>query len=142
MGARTRVLVVDDDFEYRNAIADSLGHVGWEVRGAATGADALGLLRSWPPDVILLDLLLPTMDGWTFGPRPIVRRFFREFPSLSRQAPPTCTARRTNFRPRLRSPSHSSWMSSSRSSRDLWSREAQRARATGVSMTPRTSWER
>ena len=66
MPARLRVLVVDDDFEFRNAIADALGHAGWEVRGAATGGDALGVLRSWRPDVILLDLILPAMDGWTF----------------------------------------------------------------------------
>ena len=66
MSARTRVLVVDDDFEFRNAIAEALGHLGWEVRGSATGGEALGLLRSWPPDVILLDLVLPAMDGWAF----------------------------------------------------------------------------
>jgi CheY-like chemotaxis protein len=66
MSARTRVLVVDDDFEFRNAIAEALGHLGWEARGAASGGDALGLLRSWPPDVILLDLVLPAMDGWAF----------------------------------------------------------------------------
>jgi DNA-binding response OmpR family regulator len=60
------VLVIDDDFEFRNAIADALGNLGWEVRGAATGGDALGVLRSWPPDVIMLDLILPAMDGWSF----------------------------------------------------------------------------
>lgn len=66
MRAGPRVLVVDDDFEFRNAIADALGDLGWEVRGAATGSDALGVLRAWRPDVILLDLVLPAMDGWSF----------------------------------------------------------------------------
>jgi CheY-like chemotaxis protein len=61
-----RVLVVDDDFGFRNAIADALRSLSWEVRGAATGGDALSVLRSWRPDVILLDLMLPSMDGWTF----------------------------------------------------------------------------
>jgi two-component system, chemotaxis family, chemotaxis protein CheY len=66
MPAGPRVLVVDDDFEFRNAIADALGQMDWEVRGAASGGDALAVLRSWRPDVILLDLLLPAMDGWAF----------------------------------------------------------------------------
>ena len=66
MRAGVRVLVVDDDFGFRNAIADALQDRGWHVRGAATGADALGVLRSWRPDVILLDLILPVMDAWSF----------------------------------------------------------------------------
>jgi two-component system, chemotaxis family, chemotaxis protein CheY len=64
--SRVRVLIVDDDFEFRYAIADALRNLGWEVRGAADGSDALGTLREWPPDVILLDLMLPMMDGWAF----------------------------------------------------------------------------
>jgi CheY-like chemotaxis protein len=66
MRAGVRMLVVDDDFGFRHAIADALENLGWDVRGAATGADALGVLRSWRPDVILLDLILPVMDGWSF----------------------------------------------------------------------------
>jgi CheY-like chemotaxis protein len=64
--SRVRVLIVDDDFEFRYAIADALRSLGWEVRGAADGSDALGTLREWRPDVIMLDLILPIMDGWTF----------------------------------------------------------------------------
>ena len=66
MRTGVRLLVVDDDFGFRHAIADALQDRGWHVRGAATGADALGVLRSWRPDVILLDLILPVMDGWSF----------------------------------------------------------------------------
>src|SRR5215212_1455406 len=66
MRTGVRLLVVDDDFEFRHAIADALHDRGWQVRGAATGADALSVLRSWRPDVILLDLTLPVMDGWSF----------------------------------------------------------------------------
>jgi len=66
MSSRVRVLIVDDDFEFRYAIADALRNLGWDVRGAADGSDALGTLREWPPDVILLDLMLPMMDGWAF----------------------------------------------------------------------------
>ena len=66
MPSRVRVLIVEDDFEFRYAIADALRNLGWDVRGAANGADALGTLREWRPDVILLDLMLPMMDGWAF----------------------------------------------------------------------------
>src|SRR4029079_7617453 len=60
------VLLVDDDFELRSALADALTDFGWRVRSAASGTDALQLLRSWHPDLILLDLLMPSMDGWAF----------------------------------------------------------------------------
>ena len=66
MPSRVRVLIVEDDFEFRYAIADALRNLGWDVRGAADGFDALGTLREWRPDVILLDLMLPMMDGWAF----------------------------------------------------------------------------
>lgn len=62
----SRVLTVDDDFEFRQVIAEALQQQGWEVRGAATGTEALGLLRSWRPDVIVLDLMLPRLNGWAF----------------------------------------------------------------------------
>jgi DNA-binding response OmpR family regulator len=66
MPGSVRVLLVDDDFELRYAIADALRYIGWEVRGAADGADALGTLRDWTPDVVLLDMKLPIMDGSAF----------------------------------------------------------------------------
>jgi CheY-like chemotaxis protein len=40
---------------------------GYEVQGAADGADALWRARRWHPDVIVLDLVMPTMNGWTFA---------------------------------------------------------------------------
>jgi len=57
---------VDDEFEFRNAVGEALHDAGWHVRGAATGIQALAVLQRWTPDVILLDLKLPVMDGWEF----------------------------------------------------------------------------
>ena len=65
MGAG-RVLVVDDDPAIRDILMTALGAEGHQVRTAADGLDALGVLRGWRPDVILLDLMMPVMDGWTF----------------------------------------------------------------------------
>ena len=61
-----RVLVVDDDAGNRGLLADVLADDGHEVAQAADGAAALALLPDWQPDVILLDLLMPKIDGWDF----------------------------------------------------------------------------
>ena len=61
-----RVLVVDDDDIIRGSLTDALVDEGYELRGAAHGQEALAVLTDWRPDVILLDLMMPVMDGWTF----------------------------------------------------------------------------
>lgn len=61
-----RVLVVDDDDFIRGSLTEALGDEGYEIRGAAHGQEALAVLTDWRPDVILLDLMMPVMDGWTF----------------------------------------------------------------------------
>jgi CheY-like chemotaxis protein len=60
------ILIVEDDAFLRMVIAEQLQSVGWAVRSAADGADALGVLRRWLPNVILLDIVMPRMDGPTF----------------------------------------------------------------------------
>jgi DNA-binding response OmpR family regulator len=67
MEARTRVLVVDDRAEIRELIALTLSAEGYRVRGAEDGMAALLSLMSESPDVILLDLNMPIMDGWEFA---------------------------------------------------------------------------
>jgi two-component system, OmpR family, response regulator MprA len=68
------VLVVDDDPDIRAFVADLLADEGYDVRTAANGRDALGVLASWRPDVILLDLMMPEMDGWAFLARQRLHR--------------------------------------------------------------------
>jgi signal transduction histidine kinase/CheY-like chemotaxis protein len=58
------VLVVEDDAEQRQVIRDSLGARGWTVKEAANGRVALEMLAHGLPDVILLDLMMPEMDGF------------------------------------------------------------------------------
>ncbi len=58
-----RVLVVDDEPALARALAINLRAAGWEVTTAATGAAALEAAASTRPDVVLLDLGLPDMDG-------------------------------------------------------------------------------
>lgn len=60
-----RVLVVDDNDLQRDVVADLLASEGYDVRVAATGAEALDAARAAPPDVVVLDLMLPDTDGAT-----------------------------------------------------------------------------
>jgi len=62
-----RILVVDDDVMIRNYIDMALKEEGHEVLAAEHGAAALLVLDAVVPDVILLDMRMPTMDGWEFA---------------------------------------------------------------------------
>jgi DNA-binding NtrC family response regulator len=58
-----RLLIVDDDPEGREALADLARSWGWEALDAPDGQSALSLALSWRPDAILTDLFMPTRDG-------------------------------------------------------------------------------
>ncbi|MDQ2813449.1 MAG: response regulator transcription factor [Actinomycetota bacterium] len=58
-----RVLVVDDDPTVAEVVVDYLRHAGMEPRHAADGPAALSLAAEWPPDLVVLDLMLPGIDG-------------------------------------------------------------------------------
>lgn len=62
---RVLVLVVEDDPDTRELFTLSLGAVGAEVRSATTAEAALSMLASWRPDIILCDLHLPGVDGYS-----------------------------------------------------------------------------
>jgi CheY-like chemotaxis protein len=61
-----RVLVVDDDRDIRELLVELLGGEGYLVSSAADGQQALVEAHARHPDVILLDLMMPVMDGWQF----------------------------------------------------------------------------
>jgi two-component system OmpR family response regulator len=58
-----RVLVVDDEPSIVDAVATSLRYEGFEVDVAVTGRDALTLAQEDPPDLVILDVMLPGLDG-------------------------------------------------------------------------------
>jgi CheY-like chemotaxis protein len=64
--SRARILVVDDSADARQLLENMLADAASEVRTAANGQDALHVLREFEPDVVLLDLVMPIMDGLTF----------------------------------------------------------------------------
>lgn len=61
-----RVLVVEDDEALRAGLVDLLVCRGYEVLSATQGEEALECLREFRPDVVLLDLVMPVMDGLSF----------------------------------------------------------------------------
>jgi two-component system KDP operon response regulator KdpE len=59
-----RVLVVDDEVEMQRALRAGLGYHDFDVRAVGTGEEAIREAAAWRPDVVLLDLGLPGMDGF------------------------------------------------------------------------------
>jgi DNA-binding response OmpR family regulator len=60
----TRILAVEDDERIRTAVRLALEDEGWEVAEAATGEDALQHFQGQPADVVLIDIMLPGIDGF------------------------------------------------------------------------------
>ncbi|HEX8229554.1 MAG TPA: response regulator [Chloroflexia bacterium] len=61
------ILVVDDDPEIRLIVGEVLAFEGYKVVEAGDGAEALCLIQRTHPDLVLLDMRMPVMDGWTFA---------------------------------------------------------------------------
>ena len=60
------VLLVEDDIDTRELMANTLKKAGWTVSEAGNGQEALDIMPSIQPRLILLDLMMPVMDGFTF----------------------------------------------------------------------------
>lgn len=63
LAAPLRALVVDDEASIRNLLELALKHEGWIVEAVATGQGAIDTEKSFSPDVIVLDIMLPDFDG-------------------------------------------------------------------------------
>jgi two-component system, cell cycle response regulator DivK len=64
MESKPSILVVDDYADGREMVAEYLAYHGFPVREARDGQEAIELAASWRPNVILMDLQMPGMDGW------------------------------------------------------------------------------
>jgi DNA-binding response OmpR family regulator len=60
---RMNLLVVDDDPSVREALVLVLGHDGFDVSTAVDGREAIRMLALAPPDAVILDVLMPGLDG-------------------------------------------------------------------------------
>ncbi len=61
--AAARVLVADDDRDIRDLVAFKLGQAGYQVETAEDGAQALARVRSAPPALVVLDVMMPGLSG-------------------------------------------------------------------------------
>ncbi|MEV6316786.1 response regulator transcription factor [Streptomyces sp. NPDC051776] len=62
-GTPVRVLVVDDETALADLLSMALRYEGWEVRSAGDGGEALRTAREFRPDAVVLDIMLPDLDG-------------------------------------------------------------------------------
>ena len=60
------VLIVDDEPNIRGFLRLALEDEGYRVETATNGQEALDRVRRSPPDAVLLDLMMPVVDGWSF----------------------------------------------------------------------------
>jgi CheY-like chemotaxis protein len=60
------ILVVEDDKVLRESLGEALRDHGWKVVTATDGTEALAAVRERRPDLVLLDLMMPGMNGWQF----------------------------------------------------------------------------
>ncbi len=75
-GEGPEVLVIDDNLDYLEVIHSELSEAGFRVRVASSGAQALEMLRQQKPGLVLLDIMMPEMNGWE------VLRALRAIPEL------------------------------------------------------------
>lgn len=61
------ILVVEDDPDLRECIETTLSSMHFSVSGAANGKEALEAIERRWPDLVLLDMKMPIMDGWAFA---------------------------------------------------------------------------
>ena len=64
-GSPVRAVVVDDEDSLTDLLSMALRYEGWDVRTAADGQRALAVIREFQPDVVILDVMLPDIDGLT-----------------------------------------------------------------------------
>jgi DNA-binding response OmpR family regulator len=59
-----RILIVEDDFDIRQVLCMYLKYSGFDVREAADGQEAIGMIPDYRPDLIVLDIMMQPVDGW------------------------------------------------------------------------------
>ena len=88
-----RALVIEDDEDTRDVLNMLLTVLGFEVKEAKNGKEALDTLGKWRPDLIVLDLMMPVMNGWAFRAEQRRNPELRDIPVV------VLSARQPPFRP-------------------------------------------
>ena len=64
MQQQRKILIVDDESGLRELVRINLEHEGYEVLQAENGAQSLEVVREQQPDMVIMDVMMPEMDGW------------------------------------------------------------------------------
>jgi CheY-like chemotaxis protein len=97
------VLLVEDDEATRELVRRTLSAGGWTVREAANGREALTMIERSRPDLVLLDLMMPEMDGFEFLEQLRARPEWRSIPVVVVTAKDLTTEDRERLNGRVRS---------------------------------------
>lgn len=62
---QVKALIIDDDTVFLSSLSALLSADGFSVRGAYTGEEGFAEIKKWKPDLVILDLVLPDLDGLT-----------------------------------------------------------------------------
>jgi CheY-like chemotaxis protein len=89
---RPDILVVDDDPDIRDTLLDVLTSEGYVVASAENGREALHVAQKERPGLILLDMMMPVMDGWEFRDEQRRRPELASIPVIVVSASATCHA--------------------------------------------------
>jgi CheY-like chemotaxis protein len=73
---------IEDDEAIRGLVSDVLRDDGYHVREASNGVEALEQLRAGRPDLIVLDLMMPVMDGWAFVEECRLNKYCNDVPII------------------------------------------------------------
>jgi len=76
------ILVVDDDIDMVHIIKSTLEKSGYEVVTAADGDEALQAIKKYTPDLMIIDLTMPYMNGWKFSAKVREQERFRTTPII------------------------------------------------------------
>ncbi len=77
-----KVLVIEDDNFLVNAYRVKFGNMGYDTRIALDGNEALKVLEEWEPEIVILDLVMPNMDGYEFLEKMRAIEKYRDTPVL------------------------------------------------------------
>jgi len=91
-----RILIIDDEMLIRWSVSKVLERAGYRVSEAATGKDGLAAIEAGSPDLVLLDITLPDLDG--FGVLEAIRQDHPEIPVLMMTADATRETAERAFR--------------------------------------------
>ncbi|NER96526.1 MAG: response regulator, partial [Symploca sp. SIO1B1] len=90
-GNKQKILVVDDRWENRAVLVNLLEPIGFEVREASNGEEGLEEAQRFVPDLVVIDLVMPGMNGWSLARR------LRQLPQLQQTILIACSASVSEF---------------------------------------------